>query len=96
VDRVAGKDDGAHLRQFYQQAGMARGVSRRAQHDYRAVAKYIRCNKPAIPQAYFIIGNSENLWFWELFYITDFIIMSGALFWYNKFHISHSKKIKIE
>jgi len=44
----------------------------------------------------FITGNSENLWFWELFYITDFIIMSGALFWYNKFHVSHSKKIKIE
>jgi hypothetical protein len=44
----------------------------------------------------FVIGNSENLWFWELFYITDFIIMSGALFWYNKFHISKSKKDKIE
>ncbi|HEY9486609.1 MAG TPA: hypothetical protein VIQ04_08210 [Nitrososphaeraceae archaeon] len=44
----------------------------------------------------FATGNSENLWFWELFYITDFIIISGALFWYNKFHISHSKKIKIE
>jgi hypothetical protein len=44
----------------------------------------------------FVTGNSENLWFWELFYITDFIIISGALFWYNKFHISHSKKIKIE
>ncbi|MGH9981680.1 MAG: hypothetical protein ACRD6U_09025 [Nitrososphaeraceae archaeon] len=44
----------------------------------------------------FVTGNSENLWFWELFYITDFIIMSGALFWYNKFHISHSKKSKIE
>ena len=44
----------------------------------------------------FITGNSENLWFWELFYITDFIIMSGALFWYNKFHISNSKKFKIE
>ena len=44
----------------------------------------------------FVTGNSENLWFWELFYITDFILMSGALFWYNKFHISHSKKIKIE
>jgi len=44
----------------------------------------------------FVTGNSENLWFWELFYITDFIIMSGALFWYNKFHVSHSKKIKIE
>ena len=44
----------------------------------------------------FVTGNSENLWFWKLFYITDFIIISGALFWYNKFHISHSKKIKIE
>lgn len=44
----------------------------------------------------FVTGNSENLWFWELFYITDFIIMSGALFWYNKFHVSHSMKIKIE
>ena len=44
----------------------------------------------------FITGNSENLWFWELFYITDFIIMSGALFWYNKFHVSHSKKFKTE
>lgn len=27
-------------------------------------------------------------WPWDLFYITDFIIMSGALFWYNKYHIS--------
>ena len=44
----------------------------------------------------FVTGNSENLWFWKLFYITDFIIMSGALFWYNKFHISNSKKYKIE
>ena len=38
----------------------------------------------------FVSGNSENLWFWELFYITDFIIMTGALFWYNKFHITNS------
>lgn len=38
----------------------------------------------------FVTGNSENLWFWELFYITDFIIMSGALFWYNKFYISNA------
>jgi len=42
----------------------------------------------------FVTGNSENLWFWELFYITDFIMISGALFWYNKFHISNSKKFK--
>jgi hypothetical protein len=37
----------------------------------------------------FVKGNSQNLWFWDLFYVTDFIIMAGALFWYNKFHISH-------
>ncbi|MDQ3838453.1 MAG: hypothetical protein M3297_04205, partial [Thermoproteota archaeon] len=37
----------------------------------------------------FVSGDSQNLWFWELFYITDFIIMAGALFWYNKFHISN-------
>jgi hypothetical protein len=37
----------------------------------------------------FINGNSQNLWVWNLFYIADFIVMSGALFWYNKFHISH-------
>jgi cytochrome b subunit of formate dehydrogenase len=44
----------------------------------------------------FVTGNSENLWFWELFYITDFIIISGALFWYNRFHISNYKKFKNE
>jgi hypothetical protein len=36
----------------------------------------------------FVIDNSHNLWVWDLFYVADFIIMSGALFWYNKFHIS--------
>lgn len=40
----------------------------------------------------FVNGNSENLWVWELFYVADFIIMSGALYWYNKFHISHHHK----
>jgi hypothetical protein len=37
----------------------------------------------------FVNGNSENLWIWDLFYVTDFIIMAAALFWYNKFHISN-------
>ena len=37
----------------------------------------------------FVSGNMENLWFWELFYVADFIIMAGALIWYNKFHISY-------
>ncbi|MGE3859791.1 MAG: hypothetical protein AB7F53_07350, partial [Nitrososphaeraceae archaeon] len=39
----------------------------------------------------FVTGNSENFWFWELFYITDFILMSGALIWYNIFHISNTR-----
>ena len=37
----------------------------------------------------FVNANSQNLWIWDLFYVTDFIIMAGALFWYNKFHISN-------
>ena len=37
----------------------------------------------------FVNGNSQNLWIWDLFYVTDFIIMAGALFWYNKFNISN-------
>ena len=40
----------------------------------------------------FVNGDSQNLWIWDLFYVTDFIIMSGALFWYNKFHISNEIK----
>ena len=36
----------------------------------------------------FVNGNTQNLWVWNLFYVTDFIIMAGALFWYNRFHIS--------
>lgn len=34
------------------------------------------------------IKGFPSAWPWDLFYITDFIIMSGALFWYNKYHIS--------
>jgi hypothetical protein len=34
-------------------------------------------------------GNSHNLWFWDLFFITDYLIMAAALFWYNRFYISY-------
>lgn len=45
----------------------------------------------------FVNGNSQGLWIWDLFYVTDFIIMSAALFWYNKFHISNElKKVRIK
>lgn len=36
----------------------------------------------------YIVGNA-SYWPWDLFYITDFIIMTGALLWYN---ISHNSK----
>jgi hypothetical protein len=46
----------------------------------------------------FVNENLQNLWIWDLFYVTDFIIMSGALFWYNKFHISDEirRNVRIE
>jgi len=45
----------------------------------------------------FVHGDSQTLWIWDLFYVADFIIMAGALFWYNKFHISNEiKNARIE
>jgi len=42
------------------------------------------------------INGSASALPWDLFYIADFIIMSGALFWYNRYHITDhiSKKNK--
>jgi hypothetical protein len=36
----------------------------------------------------FVNGQLHKLLFWDMFYLTDFILMAGALFWYNRFHIS--------
>jgi hypothetical protein len=35
----------------------------------------------------FVGRRLHHLLFWNIFYVTDFIIMAGALFWYYKFHI---------
>lgn len=40
----------------------------------------------------YVNGNFRHLVFWDLFYVTDFIIMAGALFWYNRYHIISGKK----
>jgi hypothetical protein len=40
----------------------------------------------------FVNGNSQHLIFWDLFYVADFIIMAGALFWYNRYHITSSRR----
>lgn len=42
----------------------------------------------------FVRGNSQNFWIWDLFYISDFIIMAAALFWYNRYHISRTINFK--
>jgi hypothetical protein len=34
----------------------------------------------------FLQGNTKEMWIWDLFFITDYIILSGAFYWYNKFH----------
>jgi len=39
-------------------------------------------------------GNSQHLIFWDLFYVADFIIMAGALFWYNRYHITTTRRIR--
>jgi len=33
-------------------------------------------------------GNIHNLLYWDLFFITDYLIMAAALFWVIRFHIS--------
>ncbi len=38
----------------------------------------------------FVGNNLHHLWFWDLFYVIDFIIMAGALFWINRFQITHT------
>jgi hypothetical protein len=42
----------------------------------------------------FVNGHSEHLIFWDLFYVADFIIMAGALFWYNKYHITTTRRYR--
>jgi hypothetical protein len=44
----------------------------------------------------FVNGRLHNLLFWNIFYVTDFIIIAGALLWYCRFHISpERRKMKI-
>ena len=44
----------------------------------------------------YVDGRLHNLLFWDIFYVTDFIMMAGALFWYYRFHVSpERRKMKI-
>ena len=41
----------------------------------------------------FVNGHLHTLLFWDMFYVADFIIMAGDLFWYNRFHIQSKKRM---
>ena len=41
---------------------------------------------------HFLEGNTKEMWIWDLFFMTDYIILIGAFYWYNRF----SDKLKIE
>ena len=35
---------------------------------------------------HFLQGSTKEMWIWDLFFITDYIILTSAFYWYNKFH----------
>lgn len=35
---------------------------------------------------HFIEGKTSGMWTWDLFYMTDYILLAGAFYWYNRFH----------
>ena len=37
---------------------------------------------------HFLEGSTKEMWTWDLFYITDYILIIGALYWYNRFQNS--------
>jgi hypothetical protein len=41
---------------------------------------------------HFLEGNTKEMWIWDLFFKTDYIILIGAFYWYNRF----SDRLKIE
>ncbi|HEY9386125.1 MAG TPA: hypothetical protein VIP70_03730 [Nitrososphaeraceae archaeon] len=34
---------------------------------------------------HFIQGSMREMWTWDLFYMTDYILLAGAFYWYNRF-----------
>jgi len=33
-------------------------------------------------------GNIVNKWIWDLFFISDFLIIAAALYWYNRYYVT--------
>ena len=41
---------------------------------------------------HFIQGVTSEMWIWELFYMTDYLIITGAFFWYNGLYVRGSHR----
>jgi hypothetical protein len=35
---------------------------------------------------HFLQGNTKEMWIWDLFFMSDYIILVGAFYWYNRFY----------
>jgi hypothetical protein len=35
-------------------------------------------------------NNTGNKWIWDLFFISDFLIIAAALYWYNRYYVTRS------
>jgi hypothetical protein len=35
---------------------------------------------------HFLQGSTKEMWIWDLFFMTDYIILVGAFYWYNRFY----------
>jgi hypothetical protein len=35
---------------------------------------------------HFVHGSTKEMWIWDLFFMTEYIILAGAFYWYNRFH----------
>jgi hypothetical protein len=40
---------------------------------------------------HFLAGSTKEMWTWDLFYMTDYILIVGAFYWYNRFQNSALK-----
>jgi hypothetical protein len=32
--------------------------------------------------------NTGNIWIWDLFFISDFLLIAAALYWYNRYYVT--------
>jgi hypothetical protein len=35
---------------------------------------------------HFLEGSTKEMWIWDLFFMTDYVILIGAFYWYNRFY----------